>query len=54
MSQPARQYRGRSSEERAAERRARLLEAGLQVFGTVGGDKATMTAICAEAKLTER
>ncbi|PBC54682.1 TetR/AcrR family transcriptional regulator [Rhodococcus sp. ACPA1] len=54
MSQPARQYRGRSSEERAADRRVRLLEAGLQVFGTVGGEKATMTAICAEAKLTER
>ncbi|MDV7246408.1 MULTISPECIES: TetR/AcrR family transcriptional regulator [Rhodococcus] len=53
MTQPARQYRGRSSQERAADRRARLLEAGLQLFGTVG-DKATMTAICAEAKLTER
>lgn len=54
MSQPARQYRGMSSQERAAERRARLLEAGLQVFGTAGAEKATMTAICAEAKLTER
>lgn len=54
MSRPTRQYRGRSAEERAADRRERLLEAGLTVFGGEADSKATMTAICREAGLTER
>lgn len=53
-SRPARRYRGRSAAERAAERRERLLEAGLTVFGGEVDPKATMTAICQEARLTER
>jgi AcrR family transcriptional regulator len=54
MNRPTRQYRGRSAEERAADRRERLLEAGLTVFGGDSAERATMTAICQEAGLTER
>lgn len=43
-----------NADARAAERRTRLLDAGLEVFGTAGAAGATMTAICAQAKLTER
>ncbi|MEU4311549.1 TetR/AcrR family transcriptional regulator [Nocardia sp. NPDC024068] len=46
-------YRGLSAAERAAERRARLLEAALTVWANPG-TKTTMTAICAEAGLSER
>ncbi|GGG24292.1 TetR family transcriptional regulator [Rhodococcoides trifolii] len=49
-----RPYAGRSADDRSAERRERLLEAGLELFATVGAAGATMTAICAHAKLTER
>jgi AcrR family transcriptional regulator len=49
-----RSYGGASAGERAAERRTKLLDAGLQVFGTVGYHAATVRAICAEAGLTER
>jgi AcrR family transcriptional regulator len=54
VSSPTRPYRGVSAEDRTAERRARLLEAGLELLGTVGWEQATMTAVCATAKLTER
>lgn len=54
MTQSARQYRGVSAQERKAVRREQLLEAGLQLFGTPRGERVTMTAICTEAKLTER
>lgn len=53
-SQNARRYRGQGGEERRAERRARLLEAGLRVFGEVGFHGATVKTICAEAGLSER
>lgn len=46
-------YRGVSAEERVAARRAQLLEATLEVWGDPGR-RTTMTAICAEAGLTER
>ena len=46
-------YRGLSAEERASERRARLLEATLAVWSDPG-QRTTMTAICAEAGLSER
>ena len=46
-------YRGVSAEERAAERRARLLEATLAVWADPQL-RTTMTAICAEAGLSER
>jgi AcrR family transcriptional regulator len=51
---PARRYRGVSGEQRRAARRARLLEAGLELIGTLGWEQTTMTAVCAEARLTER
>jgi AcrR family transcriptional regulator len=47
-------YRGVSAEDRRAQRRARLLEATLAVWGRPGGGRVTMTAICAQAGLTER
>lgn len=48
------QYRGVSSEQRRADRRARLLAATLEVWGREGAQTVTMTRICAEAGLTER
>lgn len=49
-----RNFRGLSLEQRQAERRARLIEAGLQVYGTQGFFSVTVRDVCAEAKLTER
>lgn len=49
-----RRYRGVAVEERRAERRQRLLEAGLQLFGEVGYHAATVRALCLQAGLTER
>lgn len=49
-----RNFRGLSLEQRQRERRARLLEAGLQVYGTQGFFSVTVRDVCAEAKLTER
>lgn len=49
-----RRYRGVAIEERRAERRQRLLEAGLQIFGENGYHAATIRQICAQAGLTER
>lgn len=49
-----RTYGGISGEERSRQRREKLLEAGLLVFGTLGYDKATMRDICAHARLAER
>lgn len=49
-----RRYGGRGGEERRAERRARLVEAGHEVFGELGFHSATVKAICARAGLTER
>ena len=51
---PARAYAGRSAEDRRAERRARLVAATVRLVGERGASAATMTAICAEAGLTER
>ncbi len=50
----ARTFRGQSSDERKAERRARFIEAGVRVFGTKGFHAATVREICGTAKLTER
>jgi AcrR family transcriptional regulator len=47
-------YRGVSAEDRRAQRRARLLEATLAVWGRPGDGRVTMTQISAEAGLTER
>lgn len=54
MAVKAGQYRGMTAEQRHADRRARLLEATLEVWGRDGGPTVTMTRICAEAGLTER
>ncbi|WOC12087.1 TetR/AcrR family transcriptional regulator [Gordonia sp. MP11Mi] len=50
----ARSYGGRSLADRRADRRARFHEAGLQLFGTVGFARATISALCAEAGLSRR
>ncbi len=50
---PVRSYGGKTAEERAEDRRLRLVEATITVLAEHGG-AATMTAICAEAGLTER
>jgi AcrR family transcriptional regulator len=39
------------SEEREAARRARLLETGLEVFGTVGYARSAIESICAQARV---
>jgi AcrR family transcriptional regulator len=46
-------YRGVSAADRVAERRTRLLAAALTVWADPG-TRTTMTAVCAEAGLTER
>ncbi len=53
MGAPTRSYGGRSALERTAERRERLVEAAIRVLASQG-ERATMTAICHEAGLTER
>ncbi len=47
-------YGGASGGERQARRREQLLEAGLEVFGTVGYSASTVKMICTQAGLTER
>ena len=54
MSTTERSYGGRTATERAAERRARLVAATIEVLADVGEARMTMTAICATAGLTER
>jgi len=49
-----RRYKGVSNEQRRAERRQRLIEAAMVVYGAVGYHGASVRAICAEAGLTER
>jgi AcrR family transcriptional regulator len=46
-----RRYAGRSPDERRQQRRQRLLNAGLQIFGTVGFDEATITLLCGTAQV---
>lgn len=49
-----RRYRGVSNETRMAERRLKLIEAGIRVFGSSGYHAATVKGLCQEAGLTER
>ncbi|MCK1796447.1 TetR/AcrR family transcriptional regulator [Streptomyces sp. XM4193] len=49
-----RRYGGQDAAERRAERRARFIEAGLELFGTQGYAGTSVRAICGEARLTER
>jgi AcrR family transcriptional regulator len=51
---PVRAYGGVSAQQRMAERRARLLEAGLQEFGTRGVHQTGVKDICRRAGLTDR
>jgi AcrR family transcriptional regulator len=51
---PGRAYAGRAPDERRAERRRRLLEAGLEVFGSVGWEEASIALLCATARVGTR
>ena len=51
---PARPYGGLAMEDRVAARRARFIEAGIELFGTQGFRGATVRGICAAAGLTDR
>jgi AcrR family transcriptional regulator len=44
-----RSYQGRSAQQRAEDRRQRLLAAGLEVFGTTGYPASTIPAVCNKA-----
>jgi len=47
-----RRYRGLDPEERRADRRRRLIDAGVELYGTVGYQATTITALCREAGIT--
>ncbi|TCM68718.1 TetR family transcriptional regulator [Acinetobacter calcoaceticus] len=49
-----RQFKGLSLAERKQVRREKLIEAGIQAYGTHGFFSVTVKDICVEAKLTER
>lgn len=49
-----RRYGGRSDQERRNERHRRLLEAGIETFGSLGYSATTTRRLCAEAGLTQR
>ena len=51
---PARPYGGLAMEDRVAARRARFIEAGIELFGTQGFRGATVRGVCAAAGLTDR
>ena len=51
---PTRAYGGISAEERVAGRRERLLEAGLELFGTRGYRETGVKDVCRAAGLTDR
>ena len=50
----ARPYAGLAMEERVAARRARFIEAGVELFGTQGFRGATVRGVCSAAGLTDR
>lgn len=47
-------YRGMTLEQRRAQRRARLVDAVVEVWGAADGPPITMTRVCSAAGLTER
>ncbi|MFG2089262.1 MULTISPECIES: TetR/AcrR family transcriptional regulator [unclassified Spirillospora] len=51
---PRRSYGGRTAEERRAERRERLLAAGLELFGTRGYAATSIERLCATASVSTR
>lgn len=50
----ARRYAGKTLEERRTERRERLLDAGLELFGTQGYAQTTIEQLCSAARLNPR
>jgi AcrR family transcriptional regulator len=50
----ARAYGGVGAEERRAQRRQRFIEAGIEVFGTLGLRQSTIRDLCSTARLTDR
>ena len=54
MASATRPYGGVSADDRRAERRARLIEAGLELLGERGWAGTTVRGVCAEAGLSER
>jgi AcrR family transcriptional regulator len=54
MGNPVRSYGGKTAEQRAGDRRGRLVAATVELLAERGEAGATMTAICARAGLTER
>jgi AcrR family transcriptional regulator len=53
-SAPGRPYGGTSAEDRLAERRERLLEAGLELLGGEGAASASVRGVCRQANLGPR
>jgi AcrR family transcriptional regulator len=51
---PQRPYAGRSAADRRADRRARFIAAGLEMFGTVGYAMSPVSRICKVANLSTR
>lgn len=49
-----RSYGGQSQDERDHQRREQFLQAGLDIFGTVGFSQATVRGLCKQANLTDR
>ena len=47
-------YRKKNPEDRVLERRERLMQAALQLFGTQGYANTTIETLCSEAKVTTR
>ena len=54
MNQIGRPFRGVPSDERQAQRRRQLVEAGLEAFGMRGFHLTGVRDVCAAARLTER
>jgi AcrR family transcriptional regulator len=51
---PGRIYGGRSAEERHAARRTALVDAGFELYGTIGYHAVSIERICSQARLTTR
>jgi AcrR family transcriptional regulator len=54
VSTPTRVYGGRSADQRRSERRRRLIDAALDIWGDQGWAAVTMRGVCATAGLTDR
>ena len=54
QAQTPRRYRGITASERRAQRRERLLQAGLQLFGTQGYANTSIRAVCVAASMNSR